>query len=131
MRVLLDTSAYSLMKRRHPGAAAAVRSAELIGVTAVVLGELLGGFVAGRREARNRQELTEFLDSGRVHLLPMGVDTAERFALVYRTLRDSGRPIPTNDIWIAASALEYGLRLVTADAHYALIPMLLTDVLAI
>lgn len=49
MRLLLDTSAYSLMKRGHPGAAEAVRSAATIAVTAVVLGELLSGFVAGRK----------------------------------------------------------------------------------
>jgi predicted nucleic acid-binding protein len=100
-------------------------------LTAVVLGELLSGFAAGRREARNRQELTEFLDSPRVQLLPMGLETAERFALVYRTLRDAGKPIPTNDIWIAASALEHGLRVLTSDVHYASIPMLLTDVLTV
>ena len=129
MRLLLDTSAYSFMKRGHPGAAEAVRSAEFIGVTAVVLGELLSGFVTGRREARNRQELIEFLDSSRVQLLPMGLDTAERFALIQRALRDSDRPIPTNDIWIAASAMEHGLRLVTADVHYLSIPMILTDIL--
>ena len=131
MRLLLDTSAYSLMKRGHPGAAEAVRSAASIAVTAVVLGELLSGFVTGRREARNRQELTEFLDSPRVQILPMGLDTAERFALIQRVLQDSGRPIPTNDMWIAASAMEHGLRLVTADAHYTSIPMILADVLAV
>jgi len=131
MRLLLDTSAYSLMKRGHPGAAEAVRSAASIAVTAVVLGELLSGFVAGRREARNRQELTAFLDSPRVQILPMGLDTAERFALIQRLLQDSGKPIPTNDMWIAASAMEHGLRLVTADVHYKAIPMILADVLAV
>jgi len=131
MRLLLDTSAYSLMKRGHPGAAEAVRSAASIAVTAVVLGELLSGFVAGRREARNRQELTAFLDSPRVQILPMGLDTAERFALIQRLLQDSGKPIPTNDMWIAASAMEHGLRLVTADVHYKAIPMILADVLAL
>jgi len=131
MRLLLDTSAYSLMKRGHPGAAEAMRSAASIAVTAVVLGELLSGFVVGRKEARNRQELTEFLDSPRVQILPMGLDTAERFALIQRVLQDSGRPIPTNDMWIAASAMEHGLRLVTADAHYKAIPMILADVLAV
>lgn len=61
----------------------------------------------------------------------MGLDTAERFALIQRILQDSGRPIPTNDMWIAASAMEHGLRLVTADVHYKAIPMILADVLAV
>ncbi len=129
MNLLIDTSAYSLAKRGHPEAVEAVRAAMSLGMTAVVLGELISGFTAGRMEARNRHELLEFLDSPRVHILPMGLETAERFALIRRILRESGKPIPTNDLWIAASALEHGFRLLTADGHFALIPMLLTRLL--
>ncbi len=130
MRLLLDTSAYSLFKRGHPGTLEALHSATFIGLTAVVLGELLGGFTLGRREARNRQELLEFLASPRVHVLPMGLETGERFALIYRLLREAGRPVPTNDLWIAASAMEHGLRVLTADAHYERIPMILSEFVA-
>ncbi|MGH2397217.1 MAG: type II toxin-antitoxin system VapC family toxin [bacterium] len=129
MRVLLDTSAYSAFRRGHPEAVEALRIASFIGLTAVVLGELLSGFVLGHREARNRQELREFLASPRVHILPMGLETGERFAVIYRLLRELGRPVPTNDLWIAASAMEHGLRIITADEHYRAIPMILTEFL--
>ncbi len=127
MRLLLDTSAYSVFKRGHSGAAEALRGATFIGLTAVVLGELLSGFSLGRKEARNRQELLEFLASPRVNILPMGLETGERFALIYRLLRESGTPVPTNDLWIAASAMEHGLRVLTADAHYKRIPVVVSE----
>ncbi len=131
MRVLLDTSAYSAFRRGHPGAVEALRVASFIGLTAVVLGELLSGFILGHREAQNRQELREFLASPRVHILPMGLETGERFAVIYRLLRELGRPVPTNDLWIAAAAMEHGLRVLTADAHYKTIPVILTELLEV
>ncbi len=129
MRLLLDTSAYSAFRRGHPGAIDALRGATLIGLNAVVLGELLSGFALGRRDARNRQELQEFLASPRVNVLSMGLETGERFAVIYRLLRAVGQPVPTNDLWIAASAMEHGLRVLTADEHYRAIPVILTEFL--
>lgn len=131
MRVLLDTSAYSAFRRGHPAAVEALRVASFIGLTAVVLGELLSGFVLGHREARNRQELGEFLASSRVHVLTMGLETGDRFAVIYRLLRELGRPVPTDDLWIAAAAMEHGLRVLTADEHYKAIPVILTELLEV
>ena len=127
LRLAGDGHTTVVSKRGHPGAMEALRSATFIGLTAVVLGEFLSGFTLGRREARNRQELVEFLASPRVHVLPMGLETGERFAVIYRLLREAGRPVPTNDLWIAASAMEHGLRVLTADEHYRWIPMILAE----
>jgi tRNA(fMet)-specific endonuclease VapC len=44
--------------------------------------------------------------------------TADLYALVYAALRRKGQPIPTNDLWIAASSLEHGAALLTLDAHF-------------
>ena len=126
MRLLLDTSAYSAFKRGHAQLVAALRQAVLIVLTPIVLGELLSGFARGSREARNRAELERFLQSPRVKILPVGQETAERFAVIYRSLRESGTPIPSNDMWIAASAMEHGLRVLTTDAHFRRVPMILT-----
>ena len=71
-----------------------------------VLGELLAGFAVGSREVKNRAELQQFLASNRVHVLHIDDDTASYYATVYRLLRQKGQPIPTNDMWIAASALQ-------------------------
>jgi predicted nucleic acid-binding protein len=50
--------------------------------------------------------------------MPVTEDTAQRYALILNDLRRSRAIIPTNDIWIAATAMEHGLRLLTTDSHY-------------
>jgi tRNA(fMet)-specific endonuclease VapC len=127
VRVLLDTSGYSAFKRGHPGVVELLRAVTLVALNAVVLGELLSGFAAGAREERNRQELRQFLASPRVRVLDIAAETAERFAVVHQALRRAGTPIPTHDMWIAASAMEHGLRVLTTDAHFRAIPMLLVE----
>ena len=120
MRALaIDTNAYVGFKRGESGIVDAVRHAPLLLLSTVVLGELLAGFAAGTREARNRAELAQFLDSPRLRVVPCGETTADNYALVFAVLRRKGRPIPTNDLWIAASALEHGAALLTLDAHFS------------
>lgn len=127
--VLFDASAYSALGRGHPAAAALASSAERIAVTPVVLGELLSGFRAGGRRRHNEDLLRKFLASPRVDVLPMDGDTAERYAAIVDSLRAAGRPIPTNDLWIAASAMQHGLEVVTSDAHFRNVPQVLVRVL--
>jgi predicted nucleic acid-binding protein len=131
MRLLLDTSGYSAFKRGPTGVAELLRAGSFIAFNAVVLGELLSGFAAGSQEERNRRELREFLSSVRVRLVTMGSETAERFAVVHRQLRQAGTPIPTHDLWIAASAMEHGLRVVTTDGRFRLVPMLPIEYVAV
>jgi predicted nucleic acid-binding protein len=117
-RILLDTSALSAFFRGHGGIAEAVRAAGRIAVTPIVLGELGAGFRGGSKHDANRNLLRRFLDSPRVRILGIDPETADRYALIHDSLRRAGTPIPTNDIWIAASAMQFGLLLVTTDAHY-------------
>jgi tRNA(fMet)-specific endonuclease VapC len=119
--ILLDTNAYTDFMLGETAVVEVVAHAERICLSSTVLGELLGGFAAGTREAKNRAELARFLDSPRVEVMPVTAQTADSYALVYSGLRRKGRPIPTNDLWIAASALEHGAALLTRDAHFALI----------
>lgn len=125
-RILLDTNAYVAFKRGDAGAAEVVRLADRIGMSAVVLGELLSGFVGGTHEERNRRELAEFLASPRVEVLPIGGETAEHYALTFRSLRRRGKPVPTNDLWIAATALEHGYSVYTLDEHFKVIEGIVT-----
>jgi predicted nucleic acid-binding protein len=124
-RVALDTSAYSAFKRGHEGVVAHLRRAQEILLSSVVLGELLGGFEAGGRSRGNREELRLFLDSPRVRLVPVGEATAERYARIYAALRSAGRPLPTNDLWIAASAMEHGAELLTLDRDFTYVAQVL------
>jgi tRNA(fMet)-specific endonuclease VapC len=81
--------------------------------------KLLAGFRGGDREAGNRDQFLAFLSSPRVLMLTIDRDTAEHYAAVYAHLRRKGRPIPTNDLWIAASALQHGMALLGQDSHFA------------
>jgi tRNA(fMet)-specific endonuclease VapC len=125
--ILLDTSAYSAFMRGHPELKLAVQRTEEISVTPIVLGELISGFKMGKNEGRNRQLLEEFLSSPRVNIIDIDEETSERYAIILNALRDKGTPIPTNDIWIASSAMQYGLKVVTTDTHYLQIPQVLVD----
>jgi predicted nucleic acid-binding protein len=125
-RVLLDTNLYADFKRGEKGAAELLRTADEIVLSAVVLGELLSGFAAGRREVHNRAELALFLSTPRVKVVGVDETTADFYARVFALLRRKGRPIPTNDLWIAASALQHGLILATRDEHFGSIEGLAT-----
>ena len=117
-RLLLDTSGYSAFMRGHPEVVAALQEADEVCLNPVVLGELLAGFIRGKRRKKNESELKTFLQSPRVKILDMNSETAERYAVILNSLWKAGTPIPTNDIWIAATAMQHGLYLLTTDAHY-------------
>jgi tRNA(fMet)-specific endonuclease VapC len=129
-RILLDTSAYAAFMRGDPEAGVVVREAEEIYLSAVVLGEMLAGFLSGEHRAKNQTELARFLESPRVSLLDVDEATAERYAVIFTTLRKAGTPIPTNDLWIAASAMQYGLRILTRDSHFTKVPQILVQLIA-
>ena len=118
MRILLDTNAYSALKRGHEGVAALVRRSDEVLFSTVVAGELLYGFRNGPRLAHNRRDLDAFLDSPFVTLVPVSLVTADRFSRVAQGLKAKGTPIPTNDIWIAAQAMETGADLASLDRHF-------------
>ena len=127
MRVLLDTSAYVAMKIGHPGVASLVRQASEIHVNTIVLGELYAGFRGGNREARNIAQLHDFLSSPRVEVADLDQETAVRYGVIRNTLKRNGTPIPTNDIWIAATAMQHGLEVVTLDRHFLKVPQILVN----
>jgi len=116
--ILIDTNGYAAFKKGIPDAVEIIRCMPLIGISIVVLGELLGGFAFGKREKANREELNRFLESERAVIFGADDNTAEYYAKVYKNLRQKGCPIPTNDMWIAATALQHDLAIFTYDAHF-------------
>lgn len=119
MKVLIDTNAYSDLMRGDEAVAALLDSAEVVYLSAIVAGELLSGFKGGSRERENRAILDEFIrKGGKTIVLPVSLDSSERFAQVMESLRKKGRPLPINDVWIAAQCLETGAILVSSDAHF-------------
>ena len=118
MKRLLDTSAYVALRRGHPEVAAIVRESEELVFSMVVVGELLFGFRNGTRYQKNLADLEDFLAQPGVTLHPVSWVTADRFGRVAADLKRMGKPIPSNDIWIAAHAFETGAELVTMDVHF-------------
>ena len=118
MTVALDTNAYSDYLRGVALRVAVVRSAARIHLPLIVLGELRAGFGAGSREAENLATLGQFLASPRVTVLHPDEATTEHYARIFLQLRKKGAAIPTNDLWIAALAIQHDLDLCTSDAHF-------------
>lgn len=121
MRLLLDTNAYSALGRGHGATADLLRRAEEVLFSTVVLGEVLAGFRYGTRYQDNLDRLRRFLAQPRVRLVPVTWATADRYSRVFIALRRKGRPVPTNDMWVAAHALETGADLLSFDAHFGAI----------
>lgn len=121
-RLLLDTSAYSQYFRGRPEALEALRGADEICLSPVVLGELRAGFGSGGRAAANEKTLQDFLGGARVTALAVDGETSKRYALILCALRRAGTPVATNDVWIAASAMQHGLEVLTYDADFEKVP---------
>ena len=127
IKVMLDTSAYSAYLRGNECVKRAIQEADEIYLNPIVLGELAAGFAHGKRERKNREILAEFLASPRVQVVPVDEETSERYAAILGYLWEKGLPIPTNDLWIAATAMQYGLKLVTTDEHFRRVPQIITE----
>lgn len=118
MRICLDTNAYSAMGRGNAAVSAFVEAADEIILPSTVFGELMYGFLLGSRFSQNEAALNRFLCEDGVMLQPVTRDIAERYGYVKAELKTKGAPIPENDIWIAAAALETGSRLVSYDTDF-------------
>ncbi|MDZ7638641.1 MAG: type II toxin-antitoxin system VapC family toxin [Bryobacterales bacterium] len=125
-RIVLDTSAYVQFAAGHPEAVSAVMSATWVGVPTVLLGELHLGFALGTKRSANESFLQNFLGNPAVEVLPVTDDSARVYGEIVADLRRSGRPIPVNDAWIAAVAVQHGATLLTFDRHFLSVETLRT-----
>jgi predicted nucleic acid-binding protein len=130
-RIIVDTSAYSAFMRGNDEVRVALQEAEEVFLNPVILGELRAGFMSGRHRRKNERELALFLGSPRVSVVPLDEETSQRYAVIVDALRKAGTPIPTNDIWIAASAMQHGLRVLTTDAHYEKVRQVIVERLSV
>jgi len=117
-RICLDTSAYSNFRRGRDSVARFLDRAREILVPAVVLGELRVGFRLGARPAHNEELLKSFLDHPSVFIAVVDEETSVLYADLWIELREAGTPIPTNDVWVAAMAIQTGSTILTYDAHF-------------
>jgi len=119
--LLLDTNAYADW-RRHGRWNRMISTAREVLVPAIVLGELRYGFQGSARAVENEGKLARFLQHPVVRVVGVGDTTSRCYAHLKHFLRRQGTPIPENDIWIAALAVEHATPLLTADAHFDHLP---------
>lgn len=129
-RLLLDTSAYFAFMTGHREAGYAIGEAEEVYLNAVVMGEVFDAFLRGSRREQNQAEFDRFVDSPHVNILEIDEITAERYAYVSDKLRRAGSPISPNDLWVAASALQHGLEILTFDSDFTRVPQVVTRLLS-
>ena len=120
--VLFDTNAYGAFLAGDESLLEVLSQAETVAMSVIVLGELHAGFRGGSRRAENEKILADFLGRPGVSTLLLSAETAQVFGEVKDGLKRAGTPIPINDVWLAAQAIETGSVLVTLDAHFRRVP---------
>jgi tRNA(fMet)-specific endonuclease VapC len=122
---IIDTNVLINCFQRGGGAADAISDYDrILGCPAVVAEFKAGIDTSTKRGGKAKDRLDEFLDDPAVEFVPCTEETAEYYARIFRALKDNGTPLPTNDIWIAAAALEHGATVLSGDGHFSLVPML-------
>jgi len=124
MKLLLDTNRYRDFCAADPLTKEILQQAERIFIPFVVLAELKAGFLSGQLARQNESILIRFLNRPRVRMLFPDLETTNHYAQVYAQLRHQGTPIPTNDLWIAALAIQHGLMLCSRDRHFSHLPQI-------
>lgn len=121
-RFLLDTNIVIALNKNDLNVAQNIRSAEFVAISVTIAGELLYGARRSAQQSQNLQQLESLFQN--IAVLNCDLETARQYAQIKEVLRRKGRPIPENDIWIAALASQYGLTVATRDSDFSAIPSL-------
>ncbi|MDA3940506.1 MAG: type II toxin-antitoxin system VapC family toxin [Spirochaetia bacterium] len=124
-KVSLDTNAYSALITGDITVLDALGEATEVYLSIFVIGELYYGFSNGYNEEKNRTVLNKFLKKPTVKIIHTTMETAEIYGRLKINLKKKGTPVPINDLWIAAHAIETGSFLLTYDSHFKTIPEVL------
>ena len=125
MRVALDTNRLTDLLQGDAALAERLGACDEVWIPLVVLAEIKAGFYGGTEQHRNEILLRRLLAKSTIGVLLPGRETAEHYARLFVQLKRAGTPVPDNDLWIAALALEHDLLLITRDQHFEHIPQLL------
>ncbi len=114
--MILDTNALSAAAEGHAGVMAILAGVQQLALPVVVIGEFRYGIAQSRHRTRYRRWLDELIIDCTV--LDITEQTTHHYAAINVELRRAGKPIPTNDLWIAALCRQYGLPLLSRDRHF-------------
>ena len=115
-RLILDTNALCAAAEEHSGVMGILGGAQQVALPVVVIGEYRYGIAQSRHRARYRQWLDGLIQDCIV--LNITEQTTHHYAAINGELRQAGKPIPTNDLWIAALCRQHGLPLLSHDRHF-------------
>jgi predicted nucleic acid-binding protein len=118
--LILDTNALSAFVDGDTGVGAILRGQARAAIPVIVLGEYRYGIAASRHRVAFESWLEAHLRQ--FDVLEVTEETALAYALLRVALRRSGRPIPANDAWIAALALEHRMPVLSRDEHFDVVP---------
>lgn len=121
-KILVDTNTLRKIADDYEPVLEKLHSSDEILISPVVIGELIYGYKKGNKEMKNKKHLEFFIKENDIKVLKITQETAEIYANIRYQLGKKGKPIPSNDIWIAAQAMEVGAVLVTYDQHFSEIP---------
>jgi tRNA(fMet)-specific endonuclease VapC len=114
--LILDTNALSAIADDDPAAVRLFRDAPSIELPAIVLGEYRFGIAQSRRRKEYEKWLGELVAATR--FLPVDQDTTSHYAQIRAELKKAGKPIPSNDLWIAALCRQHQLTMMSQDRHF-------------
>lgn len=114
--LILDTNALSAAAEEHSGVVGILAGAGQLALPVVVIGEYRYGIAQSRHRIRYQRWLSELISDCIV--LDVTEQTAYEYAAIHLELRRAGKPIPTNDLWIAALTRQHGLPLMSRDRHF-------------
>ena len=119
MKLVLDTNIYCDFAEGVPETVEAIAvHGEQIYMPAVVIGELVFGFLKGARQQFNERKLRQVISRLKIEVVDVTADVARKYALIFLSLQNKGTKIPINDVWIAACCMEVGGTLLTRDKHF-------------
>ena len=119
MKLVLDTNIYCDFAEGVPDTVEAIAlHGEQIYMPAVVIGELVFGFLKGARQQFNERKLRQVISRLKIEVVDVTADVARKYALIFLSLQNKGTKIPINDVWIAACCMEVGGTLLTRDKHF-------------
>ena len=121
-RIILDSNAYTEFFQGNKAIKETIDKSTTVVMSVIVIGELLAAFKKGNQERTNKRQLEQFLSKPSIEFAEAGRETAAIYSEIKHQLDQTGKPIPLNDIWIAAHAMETGSVLVTYDKHFLNIP---------
>jgi len=114
--LILDTNALSAYLDRIPEAVEVVSEARELAIPVIVAGEFTFGIAQSRHREVYERSLQRMLE--RCTVLDIGIETARHYAAIRLELKGAGKPIPANDVWIAALSRQYAIPVMTRDSHF-------------